>query len=124
MHDSMAAARRLALRAAILQAVVAAAVALVFAFEDSASALAAGSGGGAVVVGNALLALRSLSGPPRGAGIALAQLLTGFVLKWIVVLGTLYLAFARWHLPPLPLLAGVVATTLAFLFIGKNQTRV
>jgi F0F1-type ATP synthase assembly protein I len=122
MRDSMAASRRLALRAVALQALVAAAVALAFLLEDSASALAAGMGGGAVVVGSGLLALRSLAGPPRGAGFALAQLLVGLVLKWFVVLGTLLAALAWLHLPAVPLIAGMVATTLAFFFIGKSRT--
>jgi ATP synthase protein I len=123
MRNSMAAGRRLALRAATLQAAVATAVALAFLFDSSASALAAGIGGGAVVVGSALSALRTFAGAPRGAGVALARLLVGLLLKWFVVLGTLYVALARLRLPPLPLLAGVVVTTLAFLLIGKTRNK-
>ena len=124
MRNSMAAGRRLALRAVALQAIVAIAVTLAFLFEDSASALAAGMGGGAVVLGSLVLGLRSFAGEPRGAGVALAQLVAGMVMKWCVILGTLFVALARLHMPPLPLLTGFVATTLAFLFIGKIRTRV
>jgi F0F1-type ATP synthase assembly protein I len=123
MRNSMAAGRRLALRVVTLQAIVATVVALGFWLVDGASALAAATGGGAVVVGSALFASRSFAGPPQGAGIALARLLFGLLLKWCVVLGTLYIALARLHLPPLPLLAGAVAATLAFLLIGKSSNK-
>lgn len=123
MRNPMAAGRRLALRAVTLQAAVAAAVALVFLLVDGASALAAGTGGAAVVAGSALFGLRSFAGAPQGAGIALARLLFGLFLKWFVVLGTLYIALARLHLLPVPLLAGAVATTLAFLLIGKSANK-
>jgi len=123
MRNSMAAGRRLALRAVTLQAIVAIVVALGFWLVDGASALAAATGGGAVVAGSALFASRSFAGSPQGAGIALARLLFGLLLKWCVVLGTLYIALARLHLPPLPLLAGAVAATLAFLLIGKSSNK-
>lgn len=119
----MAAGRRLALRAVTLQAIVAIVVAMGFWLVDGASALAAAVGGGAVVAGSAMFALRSFAGPPQGAGFALARLLAGLLLKWFVVLATLYIALARLHLPPLPLLAGMVAATLAFLLIGKTSNK-
>jgi F0F1-type ATP synthase assembly protein I len=123
MRDSMAAGRRLALRAVGLQAIVAVATACAFVLRDGESALAAAVGGGAVVVGSALMALRSVTGAPRGAGNALAGLVTGLLLKWFVVVGTLVVALSRLHLPPLPLLAGMVATTVAFLLIGKSPDK-
>ena len=123
MRNSMAAGRRLALRAVTLQAAVAAVVALAFLLEGSASALAAGMGGGAVVAGSAVYALRTFAGGPAGAGMALARLLVGLLLKWGVVLGTLLIALAWLRLPPMPLLVGAVATTLAFLFIGKTAEK-
>jgi ATP synthase protein I len=122
MRNSMAAGRRLALRAVTLQAAVAAAVAFGFLLQGSASALAAGIGGAAVVTGSALLALSSFAAP-AGAGVALARMLVGMLLKWGVVLGTLLYALAVLRVPPLPLLAGAVATTLAFLFIGKTEDK-
>jgi len=117
--NSMAANRRLALRAVALQAAVAAGIALVFLSRDYRSAQAAAIGGAAVVLGSLLLAWRSLSMATPSAGLALAGLLTGIILKWSIVLAALYLALARFGLPPLPLLAGVVGTTAAFLLIGK-----
>ena len=119
MFNSTAFNRRLALRAIAFQALVAAAIALSFLAKDGDSVLAAAMGGGAVVLGGLLLAWRSLALPSPSAGLALAGLLTGVVLKWMVVLGVLYLALARLGLPPLPLLAGVVGTTASFLLIGK-----
>ncbi|KFN42374.1 hypothetical protein N789_13535 [Arenimonas oryziterrae DSM 21050 = YC6267] len=117
----MAANRRLAFRAIAIQAGVAAMVAMAFLVQDARAALAAGAGGGAVVLGSLLLAWRSLSAQTPSAGLALAGLLVGIVMKWVVVLAALYLALARFGLPPLPLLAGFASTTAAFLLIGKFQ---
>lgn len=119
VRNSMAAGRGLVLRALGLQAAVALGLALVFLLKDSASAMAAGIGGGAVVVGSALLGLRAFASDAASAGLALARLLAGMILKWVVVFGALYLALVRYGLPPLPLLAGLTGTTLAFLLIGK-----
>lgn len=56
------------------------------------------------------------------AGLALVGLITGIVLKWLVVLAALYVALARLGLPPLPLLAGAAGTTVAFLLISKIKS--
>jgi len=118
----MAANRRLALRAIAIQAAVAILVAIAFLAQGDKAAIAAGVGGGAVVLGSIFLAWRSLSASAPSAGMAFAALLVGIVMKWVVVLGALYLALARFGLPPLPLLAGLVSTTAAFLLIGKFKT--
>ncbi len=44
---------------------------------------------------------------------ALSRMVSGLLLKWFVVLGVLYLAVAKLHLPPLPLLVGLVVTMMA-----------
>lgn len=119
VRNSMAANRRLALRAVAVQALVAAGVALAFLLQGGRSALAAAIGGGAVAVGSLLFAWRSLSATVPSAGLALAGLLAGIAAKWVVVLAALYLALAGLGLPPLPALAGVAATTAAFMFVGK-----
>jgi ATP synthase protein I len=119
VRNSMAANRRLALRAIAVQAGVATLVAVAFLAQGDRAALAAGVGGGAAVLGSAFLAWRSLPAQTPSAGMALAGLLVGIVMKWVVVLAALYLALARFGLPPLPLLAGLVSTTAAFLLIGK-----
>ena len=97
-------------------------VALAFWLQDARAAIAAAMGGGAVVLGSALLALRSFTTVPRPAGLALQGMLVGAALKWMVVLVALYLALARFSLPPAPLLAGVIATTFAFLFAARLKT--
>jgi ATP synthase protein I len=121
VRNSMAANRRLALRAIAIQAGVAALVAVAFLAQDGRAALAAGVGGGAAVLGSFFLAWRSLSARTPSAGMALAALLVGIVMKWVVVLAALYLALARFGLPALPLLAGLVSTTAAFLLVGKSK---
>lgn len=120
--NSMAANRRLALRAMVFQAVVATGIALAFLLRDGSSFQAAAIGGGAVVLGTLLYAWRSLSMQVPSAGLALAGLITGIVLKWLVVLAALYVALARLGLPPLPLLAGAAGTTVAFLLISKIKS--
>jgi len=109
----------MALTAVGFQACAALTLSLAFLAKDGASALAAGIGGSAVVLGSLLMALRSFAGEPVSAGMALTRLFAGLVLKWFVVLGAMYLALARFELPALPLVAGMAGTTLAFLLIGK-----
>lgn len=118
----MAANRRLAFRMVAIQAAIAALVSLAFLFQDTRAALAAAIGGGAMVLGSLLLAWRSMFGPAYSAGLALARLVSGIVLKWFVVLGALYLALARLGLPPLPLLAGLVAAMAASFLIHTFKT--
>ena len=72
-----------------------------------------------MVLGNAVLALRSFGRSPWSANVALRQMLIGMALKWLVFLVVVYVALARLALPPLPLLAGVAGTTLAFLYAGR-----
>ena len=113
MFNSLSANRRLAFRTVAVQAAVAIVVALGFLLQDPRAALAAGIGGGALALGSLVLAWRSMTGPAYSAGLALARLVSGLVLKWFVVLAALYMSLARWELPPLPLLAGLVATMAA-----------
>jgi F0F1-type ATP synthase assembly protein I len=96
-----------------VQGLVAIVVALAFLLQDAQAALAAGIGGGAVALGSLVLAWRSMMGPAYSAGLALARIVSGLILKWFVVLGALYLSLAKLGLPPLPLLAGLVATLAA-----------
>ncbi len=113
MFNSLTANRRLAFRTVAVQAAVATLVALAFLLQDAQAALAAAIGGGAVAFGSLLLAWRSMMGPAYSAGLALARIVSGLLLKWFVVLGALYLSLARLGLPPLPLLAGLVVTMAA-----------
>ena len=113
MFNSLTANRRLAFRTVAVQAAVATSVALAFLLQDVQAALAAGIGGGAVALGSLVLAWRSMIGPAYSAGLALSRMISGLILKWFVVLGALYLSLARLGLPPLPLLAGLIATMAA-----------
>ena len=113
MFNSLTANRRLALRMVAVQAAVATLVALAFLFQGVQAALAAGIGGGAVALGSLVLAWRSMFGPAYSAGLALSRLVSGLILKWFVVLGALYVSLARLGLPPLPLMAGLLATMAA-----------
>jgi hypothetical protein len=121
VFNSLTANRRLAFRTVAVQAAVATLVALGFLLQDVRAALAAGVGGYAVAAGSLLLAWRSMMGPAYSAGLALARMVSGLVLKWFVVLGALYMSMARWGLPPLPLLAGLVATMAASFLTHRSK---
>jgi hypothetical protein len=115
----MAANRRLAYRAVAAQVAIATLMVLAFLLQDVRAAQAAAVGGGAVVLGSLLLTWWSLATTAPSAGQALAGLLVGIVLKWCVVIGALYLALARFGLPPLPLLAGLAGTMAASFLMVK-----
>jgi F0F1-type ATP synthase assembly protein I len=115
VHDPIAASRRSALRAAAVQAVVALPVALAFLVGDGTRAAAAAALGGlALALGNAVAATLSLRGA-LPARFAFAALLAGTALKWLVVFAALGVGLRGWQLPPLPMLAGLVAGLVAWL---------
>lgn len=120
MLNTVAAGRRQAYRVLVAQAIATGLVALVFLAQGHRAALGALLGGGSVALGSALMAWRALGGGVVGAGAALSRLFGGVALKWLVIVGALYLALARWELPPLSVIAGLgaalVATLLAFGF--------
>jgi F0F1-type ATP synthase assembly protein I len=117
--NSVATGRRLAFRIVLIQLLVAVTIALLFLVQGVSSALAAGMGGGAVVLGSLVLALRSFGRAPMSANAALLRMLVGMFLKWVVFLAVLYLALVQFALPPLPLLLAAVVTTLSFLFAAR-----
>ena len=120
--NSMAANRRLALTVVAAQALATVVLALAFlVLSGKPAALAAAMGGGALALGNLMMGWRSMRGAYPSAGFALAGLVAGIVLKWFVVIGALYLALARFGLPPLPLLAGMAGTLAATYFIHKFE---
>ncbi len=119
MLNSLVTGRRLALRIVLVQLLVACSVALAFLVQGTHSAIAAGMGGGAVVLGSGALALRAFTARPMPPTVVLLRMLTGMALKWVLILGTLYIALVRLALPPLPLLVGAVVATMAFLFAAK-----
>ena len=114
MHDPIAAGRRAALRAVAVQGGVVALLAAAFLARDVREALAVGVGGLALVLGNALAAVVALGGIVR-ARVAFGRLLLAAMGKWLVAIVVLATALATWRLPPLPMLAGLVAGLLAYL---------
>jgi F0F1-type ATP synthase assembly protein I len=121
MLNSIAAGRRLALRVVLAQAGVTLLVAAGFLAQGWHSCLGVLVGGGAVVLGTAVLALRMFATGPTGAGATLAKLIAGNLLKWIVIGAGLYLALAKADLPGLPVLAGVLVTTFVAPFAVARE---
>jgi len=116
------AGRQAALRLITIQSLVVALLALAYSMLGLRSALAVLVGGGAVVLGGALLAQLALGGGVSAAGVVLGRLLGGMALKWCVIALALYFALGPWALPAGPVLFGVVAASLAQVLFGKlNQ---
>ena len=112
MQNSIAAGRRLAVRVVAVQFAVTLVLALGFLLQGWRSGLAALSGGGAVALGTGLLALRLFAAGPAPAGLVLWRLIIGNLLKWGVILLSLYLALAKAQLPGMPVIAGLAAAVL------------
>lgn len=113
VFNTLAAGRRLAARLVVVQLGIALLVGLIFMLQGRQAAFAAAAGATLVALGTALLASRALV--RGGAVVVLTRVLMGTVLKWLVVIGGLYLLLARWHLPPLPALVGVILALAANL---------
>lgn len=107
--------RRLVLRYAAVQMAAAAVAALVaLAIADAAAARAALVGGLVVALGNVLFGWK-LFQPGIAPVRTLAQAAyAGEVLKWLWVGAGLWLALGVAHLPPLPLLLGLIAAQFGF----------
>jgi F0F1-type ATP synthase assembly protein I len=104
------------MRAVAIQAVAALLVALAaLVAAGPRQGLAAALGGIAMLAGNALAAAVALGGGIQPAGAAFARLLLGALGKWVVALVVIAVALGPLRLPPLPLLAGVAAGTIAYL---------
>lgn len=121
MLNSLASGRHLALRILLLQLAVAALAGLGFLAVGGREAVSAAAGAGIVALGTALLSLRLFSGL-GGAGVMLSRLLTGMILKWVVIVGGLIVILFQYKLPPLAAITGLVAAyavyLLAFRFKG------
>jgi ATP synthase protein I len=119
--NSLASGRRLALRIMLLQLAVAMLAGLVFLALGRREAMSAAAGAVVVALGTALLSARFFSGL-NGAGMALSRMLTGMILKWIVIVGGLFVILFQYKLPPLAAITGLVAAyavyLLAFRFKG------
>ena len=120
MQNTIAAGRKLALRVVSAQVGAAALVATGFLLQGWRSGLGALAGGAVVALGTGLLALRVFAAGPTGAGTALARMIVGNLLKWIVVVAGLYLLLAKAGLPGGPVIAGVIAALLPQL-LGLHE---
>lgn len=126
MHDPVAAGRQNALRAIGLQAIVAVLLAAAFLAQGPRAALAAATGGAALVAAHLVAAMLALGGGIVPARVAFARLLAGIAGKWLVVVTVFAVASGVWRLPPLPMLAGLVAGLLAYYFalnFGNRKNR-
>lgn len=113
--NSVAAGRRLALRAVALQAAAGLLVAALYLTQGPHHALAAAIGGVALALGNGLAALIALGGGFAPAGTGFARLLLSVLGKWAVVAGLLVMALGPWRLPPVPVLVGLIAGMVVYL---------
>ncbi|HET9819825.1 MAG TPA: ATP synthase subunit I [Rhodanobacteraceae bacterium] len=112
MNNSLAAGRRLAFQVVLAQVAVAIIVGALFFFEGAAPAFAALGGGLVVAIGTTLLALRVFR-PSLASGIVtMRRFALGTLLKWLVVLGGLFVILVRLELPLLPALVGVGAAMM------------
>ena len=118
MLNSVAAGRRLVLRAAVWQTAAVLLVALLFLLRGVPQAVAAAVGGLAIVAGALLAAWLAFGGGVLGAVSAVLRLVGGMVVKWVVVIGA-----GLYKLPPLPLLAGVVAGLVAQMLVAVGKQR-
>lgn len=66
---------------------------------------------------SARFGLRRVSSPQE----SLIAVLASLVWKWLWVLAGLYVAFARWRLPELAVLGGVIAAQAATLAAGLHR---
>lgn len=107
--------RRLARRAIIWQAAAVAVAALAFLAKGADWAMAVAVGGAAIAVGGWLSSVIALGGGVNPSMVALARLMAGVGLKWVVVVGALVLGITLAGLPPLPMVVGVVVALAAQL---------
>ncbi|WP_240126836.1 hypothetical protein [Thermomonas alba] len=126
MLNSAKAGWRLALRAVAFQVAAALATAAAGMTLGPRAALAALAGGGTLALGSLVAAWGAFGVGVSSGGVALARLLLGTAVKWLIVVVGLYLAMAVWKLPPVPVLAGAAMAAAAFLvsmrFVAKRST--
>lgn len=114
MHDPVAAGRRAAYCAIAVEAAASGLVALAFLLQGSRHALAALVGGFALVAGHLVAARLALGGGIVPARVAFVRLLLGVTGKWLLIVVVLVIASKAWHLPPLPMLVGLLAGLVAW----------
>ncbi len=116
--------RRLVMRVVLLQVLCAAVVAVCFgALQGAAAARAGGWGGLVIAIGSALFGWRLFAPGVAPAGVLRRALFAAESLKWTWIVAAIWLALARWRLPPLPLLTGLVTAQFGYWFglIGMKR---
>ena len=115
MSHSLAVGRRLARKAAMFQLAAGALAATVAAPGwGTMHAVGAFAGAAAASAGTFGMARLALGGGIQPARVVYARMLAGMLVKWLLVAAVLWLAIARWQLPPLAVLAGLVLAMLVF----------
>lgn len=122
MNNSLAAGRRLAFQVVLAQVAVAIIVGALFFFGGAASALAALGGGLVVAVGTTVLALRVFRPSLAPGLVTMRRFALGTLLKWLVVLGGLFLILVRLKLPLLPAMVGLGAAMLVNVLALRFNT--
>lgn len=120
MQNSIAAGRRLAIRVVIAQlgaTALAAAASSVFGWRFGLATLC---GGLIAAAGTTVLGLRLFGPGPAQAGVVLARLIVGSVLKWGIIAVGLYLAMVKAGLPGPAVLAGLIAALIPQL-LGLHE---
>jgi ATP synthase protein I len=112
LDNSLVAGRRLAIQVVLAQAVAVVAVGSLFFLRGVNSALGAFSGGTVVVIGTALLAVRVFRPPLARGVVTMRRFALGILLKWVVVLGGLFLVLVRLRQPLVPVLIGAGAAMM------------
>lgn len=117
-----AATNRLARKAALAQLLAGGVVAaLLGALYGLPAAAATMTGAVAVALGTFLMGRALLGGGVTDATGALMRLVVGVLAKWVLVLALGVLAIGVWKLPPLPLLAGLVAALAASAAVAMQR---
>jgi F0F1-type ATP synthase assembly protein I len=117
-----AATNRLARKAALAQLLAGAVVAVALgALYGPPAVAAAMSGAAAVALGTFLMGRALLGGGVSTATGALMRLVVGVFAKWVLVLALGVLAIGVLKLPPLPLLAGLVAALAASAVLALQR---
>jgi hypothetical protein len=98
------------------QVAVTAALGLLWLLAGREQGVAALAGGAVAVAGTALFALRFLGPEHAGAGFVFARFVGATALKWLVMVGGLYVAIGPLGLPPLAVVTGFAAALVAVLY--------
>ena len=120
MINSLAFGRHVALRIALLQLAVALLAGIAFLLQGPREAVAAALGALFVALGTWLLAVRAFNSLHDGPRM-LSRLLTGVLLRWLVVVGGLSVILFQYKLPPLAAVTGLAAAHAVYLLAFRYK---